>query len=534
MPNDAERVARDLRDRNWAAAHAGCHGDDKVLAEAYGLLGNNLFVDQLEAMLLEWPESHASLEALADSAGTDGYHSAAESYVRRALSSRSDCRICGYILASSLTFLRRYGEAQATLEPLCQQNPSMVLAWQGLSEVYRAQGRWDDALGALRRGLEANPWNGSLLVDVFSIAQDRERAEDVEVFGRAWRLLRDGSFLSRMAARKLSAIERQSQSAVVLETQLSGKAWLIASKWDDAYQKDLETPEIIWSGSQRMAPGDTVYFYFTAPRKSVEYVGMVESEPWPNEQPGGSWSYWVGISKLAKLKVPISLEKLRSDPRTRRWGALRTLQGGYKQIPDSVASALSSMILEAKKMPLTSRSVGSPARTAGTLAIGDPHSHMEGVLAIVGRALKFEVGVTRRDSQKAADRSGLRVQDVDYDISHLVAPLTPTERTAVNNIDVLWIRSGRISRAIEVESSTPFFRGSVRISKIPEVVRATDFRGILVVPDDKVSEFRTWVVGALHPSIRARLYFCTFSGLQRLADDEDWGAFDALSLPVGV
>jgi type II restriction enzyme len=116
----------------------------------------------------------------------------------------------------------------------------------------------------------------------------------------------------------------------------------------------------------------------------------------------------------------------------------------------------------------------------------DRHLRTQFQLAEIGRGLGYDVFVARNDQGRTLD--GKRLSDI-VNVASLPATDLPEEvRRTVELIDVVWLRSGSVECAFEVEKSTSIYSGMLRMIDLAASLDDRRYDFFVVIPDERRRE----------------------------------------------
>ena len=513
---------------------AACGGNQKIMEEAIAELqaSGTISYSDLEGIVTRWPELHGAWEILTNGAYQNGFYTASDAYARKGLAAEPGCAGCQSALGLCWIERGNFDEADATFKQLCTREPRKTAFWENWSLAWSRQKKLDVAIRILSDALEKNPGEVALLSRLHDIAFEAEEARDTENCVRAWELLRANEYLPLVADRKLFLLGKDVRPSKIVEPSAASKRWLLVNMKEDNMRWLQEHSEGLWSGSKKMVPGDVVFIYFGGPEQTLRFIGMVESVPMANEDPDWGFSHSVYLSRITELPNPISLDTLKGDPRLKGWGAPRSLQGAYKEVPGDFIQPLQDLVLEHNRGQtqfLAETNSLFPTLSQGP---GLTHARVEALLALIGERCGYQVRVTTKDLDEVAALGVTGRKSLDYDLAKMTVPLTRVQEKTIGNVDVLWMANGKVMYAIEVENSTNIYEGVNRMSTVPPNARATGFRAIIAIPSERISELLE-KAKVFDPSLRAVLHYCSFEDIEFLSGSKAWKSFGGIARPVG-
>ena len=131
----------------------------------------------------------------------------------------------------------------------------------------------------------------------------------------------------------------------MLRIQIMGK-WLLKTEpdcysWDDLVRDKKAT----WDGVSNalalrhirsMKKGDLALIYHTGNEKQVVGVAQVTSNAYRNPKEADERIAVVDLKPKAKLKTPVTLDTIKSDPAFKQWELVRISRLGVMPVPDAM------------------------------------------------------------------------------------------------------------------------------------------------------------------------------------------------------
>jgi predicted RNA-binding protein with PUA-like domain len=119
--------------------------------------------------------------------------------------------------------------------------------------------------------------------------------------------------------------------------------WLLKSEPGDYAFEDLEREgRAVWHGVKnplalkhigQVQPGDRAFFYHTGREKAIVGVARVETKAYPDPEQTDERLLVFEVSAEERLKQPVSLARIKSDGRFRRWELVRVPRLSVMPVP---------------------------------------------------------------------------------------------------------------------------------------------------------------------------------------------------------
>jgi predicted RNA-binding protein with PUA-like domain len=129
--------------------------------------------------------------------------------------------------------------------------------------------------------------------------------------------------------------------------------WLLKTEpdsysWDDLVRDKKAT----WDGVSNalalkhirsMKKGDLALIYHTGNEKQIMGVAEVTSNAYPNPKEADERIAVVDLKPKSKLKNPVTLEMIKSDPAFKEWELVRISRLGVMPVPDAMWKRLEKL-----------------------------------------------------------------------------------------------------------------------------------------------------------------------------------------------
>lgn len=121
-------------------------------------------------------------------------------------------------------------------------------------------------------------------------------------------------------------------------------------------------------------------------------------------------------------------------------------------------------------------------------AQGTHHTHVQWMLAKIGRKLGCKVWIARNDRSKAWDGETLGSLSIE---SLPTLGMGGTSQRIIELIDVVWLRAGKqVAAAFEVECTTSVYSGLLRMSDLGALSPNLNFPFYIVAPENRIDKVR--------------------------------------------
>lgn len=169
---------------------------------------------------------------------------------------------------------------------------------------------------------------------------------------------------------------------------------------------------------------------------------------------------------------------------------------------------------------------------------GSHHTHVQWMLAKIGRKLGCKVWIARNDRSKAWNGETLGSLSLDS-----LPPLGMggTSQRIIELIDVVWLMAGRqVAAAFEVEHTTSIYSGLLRMSDLATLCPNLNFPFYVVSPEERISKVKKELSRPTFQTLEIHRrcgYFSTNSLEENFDDIMHWASdpatIDRLALRVG-
>jgi len=129
-----------------------------------------------------------------------------------------------------------------------------------------------------------------------------------------------------------------------------------------------------------------------------------------------------------------------------------------------------------------------PVELEGEENQGTHHTHVQWMLAKIGRKLGCKVWIARNDRSKVWNGETLGSLSID---SLPALGMGGTSQRIIELIDVVWLRAGKqVAAAFEVECTTSIYSGLLRMSDLGALSPNLNFPFYIVAPKSRLDKVR--------------------------------------------
>lgn len=269
-----------------------------------------------------------------------------------------------------------------------------------------------------------------------------------------------------------------------------------------------------WSRARNIQPGDKLLCYVVG---LYRWIGVLEvtGNPYKDDSDAGRiWKKDIFPSRVPvrivseldpETAVPVleMIDELEITSRLKnkaRWGTQfmgspeKWSEHDGSLIEQRIQSALSNPVR--RPVPLEKISTGDVVYTPDgviTLPAEDEleqeaesstdHTRLQHLLARMGSSMGYDVFVPAADRRKSW--KGESIESLPNLVTELKLPLIPEALRIVREIDVLWLDSGAVVAAFEIERTTSVYSGLLRMSDLLALQPNLSIDCFIVAPDEK-------------------------------------------------